>query len=80
MTAKHQPAGFMSCDDEARLERLLTEGQQRQGPMTRAEFIAAQRAALKNGRRAEQAGQPVIYIHGRPYADPASETPKEPNT
>jgi len=44
-----------------------------------ADLIDAQRAALEKGRRAEDAGQPVIYIHGRPYADPASETPKEPS-
>lgn len=33
-----------------------------------------QREALAEGRAAEKAGQPVIYIHGRPYADPAGET------
>ncbi len=32
-----------------------------------------QREALAEGRAAEEAGQPVIYIHGRPYADPAGE-------
>lgn len=31
-----------------------------------------QREALAEGRAAEEAGQPVIYIHGRPYADPAN--------
>jgi len=46
-------------------------------PHQPADLINAQRAALEKGRRAEAAGQPVIYIHGRPYADPASETPKE---
>ena len=70
MSAPHEPAGFMSCEDEAQLERLLNNGQQPQEPMGRADFIAAQRAALEKGRRAEKAGQPVIYIHGRPYADP----------
>ena len=30
-----------------------------------------QREALAEGRAAEVAGEPVIYIHGRPYADPA---------
>ncbi|SFA58328.1 hypothetical protein SAMN04487972_12020 [Paracoccus halophilus] len=33
-----------------------------------------QREALAEGRAAEKAGQPVIYIHGRPYADPAGES------
>ncbi|WP_299846931.1 hypothetical protein [uncultured Paracoccus sp.] len=31
-----------------------------------------QREALAEGRAAEEAGEPVIYIHGRPYADPAN--------
>jgi len=48
-------------------------------PHRPADLIDAQRAALETGRRAEEAGQPVIYIHGRPYADPTSETPKEPS-
>ena len=29
-----------------------------------------QAAALAEGRKAEAEGRPVIYIHGRPYADP----------
>ena len=33
-----------------------------------------QREALAEGRAAEKAGQSVIYIHGRPYADPAGES------
>ncbi|SDE82587.1 hypothetical protein SAMN05421538_11236 [Paracoccus isoporae] len=36
-------------------------------------LAARQREALAEGRAAEKAGQPVIYIHGRPYADPAGE-------
>jgi len=44
-----------------------------------ADLIHAQRAALEKGRRAEEAGQPVIYIQGRPYADPASQPAKEPS-
>lgn len=32
-----------------------------------------QREALAEGRAAEEAGEPVIYIHGRPYADPAND-------
>jgi len=37
-----------------------------------------QAEALKAGRKAEAKGQPVIYIHGRPYADPATDpTPEE---
>lgn len=38
-----------------------------------------QAAAVKAGREAEAAGQPVIYIHGRPYAEPA-ETPATTKT
>lgn len=33
-----------------------------------------QRKALAEGRAAETTGQPVIYIHGRPYADPAGKS------
>lgn len=36
-------------------------------------LAARQREASAEGRAAEKAGQPVIYIHGRPYADPAGE-------
>lgn len=36
-----------------------------------------QREALREGRRAEAAGLPVIYIHGRPYADPAADPPPQ---
>jgi len=36
-----------------------------------------QREALREGRRAEAAGLPVIYIHGRPYADPGAPPPPE---
>lgn len=34
---------------------------------------ARQREALREGRQAEDEGRPVIYIHGRPYADPADD-------
>lgn len=43
--------------------------------MTPTDEQNRQRAALKAGREAEAAGLPVIYIHGRAYADPASEPP-----
>lgn len=37
-----------------------------------------QAEALEAGRKAEAKGDPVIYIHGRPYADPATDpTPDE---
>ncbi len=36
-------------------------------------LAARQREALAEGRAAEKAGRSVIYIHGRPYADPAGE-------
>lgn len=31
---------------------------------------ARQAEAAREGRAAEAEGRPVIYIHGRPYADP----------
>lgn len=36
-------------------------------------LAARQREASAEGRAAEKAGRSVIYIHGRPYADPAGE-------
>lgn len=43
---------------------------------------ARQRDAVREGREAEAEGRPVIYIHGRPYADPGAEAPdpKPPRT
>lgn len=38
--------------------------------MTDQQLAARQAAAAAAGRRAEAEGQAVIYIHGRPYADP----------
>lgn len=41
-----------------------------------ADHAAAQQEASQlaaEGRKAERQGQPVIYIHGKPYADPAHE-------
>ena len=32
---------------------------------------ARQLRAIRRGIKAERAGRPVIYVHGRPYADPA---------
>jgi len=32
-----------------------------------------QAEAVATGRRAEAEGRPVIYVHGRPYADPGDE-------
>ena len=37
------------------------------------ELLAIQAKAIAEGRQAEREGKPVIYIHGRPYADPANE-------
>ncbi|MBZ4138472.1 MULTISPECIES: hypothetical protein [Pseudomonadota] len=34
-------------------------------------LLEAQRNALSVGVKAEREGRRVIYIHGRPYADPA---------
>lgn len=48
-------------------------------PTELAELRARQATALAEGRAAEAAGRPVIYIHGRPYADPAS-APQEAAT
>lgn len=48
-------------DEQARLAALAT----------------TQAAAIQKGRRAAAAGLPVIYIHGRPYADPAFDPPPE---
>ncbi len=36
---------------------------------------ARQRDAVREGREAEAEGRPVIYVHGRPYADPGAEAP-----
>lgn len=36
---------------------------------------ARQAEAAREGRIAEAEGRPVIYIHGRPYADPGAEPP-----
>jgi basic membrane lipoprotein Med (substrate-binding protein (PBP1-ABC) superfamily) len=36
-----------------------------------------QKEAAKAGRKAAKAGEPVIYIHGRPYPDPAAENARE---
>ena len=42
---------------------------------------ARQRDAVREGRAAEAEGRPVIYVHGRPYADPAAAPdPKPPRT
>lgn len=40
---------------------------------------ARQKEAAREGRAAESEGLPVIYVHGRPYADPGAEeaTPGE---
>lgn len=45
--------------------------------MTATPVEQRQREALREGRRAEAAGLPVIYIHGRPYADPAADPPPQ---
>lgn len=42
-------------------------------PMPPDALAARQRAAIKTGREAEAAGRRVIYIHGRPYADPGDD-------
>lgn len=36
---------------------------------------ARQRDAVREGREAEAEGRPVIFVHGRPYADPGAEAP-----
>lgn len=43
---------------------------------------ARQAQAVREGREAEAEGRPVIYINGRPYADPGAEAPdaKPPRT
>lgn len=44
----------------------------------KANAAAKQAEAVSAGRKAEREGHAVIYIHGRPYADPAdTENPKE---
>ena len=40
------------------------------------ELMQRQREALSEGARAEREGRRVLYIHGRPYADPGDETPE----
>lgn len=42
-------------------------------PRDEQKEMAAQREAVREGREAEKAGKPVIYVHGRPYADPSSD-------
>jgi len=37
-----------------------------------------QAEAVAAGRRAEADGRPVIYVHGRPYADPGDEEGHQP--
>lgn len=39
-----------------------------------------QMRATRRGLRAERAGRPVIYIHGRPYADPDHDDDDDENT
>jgi hypothetical protein len=39
-----------------------------------------QRKALQQGRLDKAKGLPVIYIHGRPYADPAHDRSPEEQT
>ena len=39
---------------------------------------AIQAAAIRAGAQAYREGRPVIFIHGRPYADPAGEPPEQP--
>lgn len=43
---------------------------------------ARQAEAARQGRAAEAEGAPVVYVHGRPYADPGAEAPepKPPRT
>lgn len=38
---------------------------------------ARQAKAVREGRRAESAGRPVIYIHGRPYKDPGADDERD---
>lgn len=39
---------------------------------------ARQEEAAREGRAAEAEGQPVIYVHGRPYADPGAAASYDP--
>ena len=39
-----------------------------------------QAAALEEGREALRAHRPVIWVHGRPYADPAADPAPAPES
>lgn len=45
-----------------------------------AALEARQAEAARDGRAAEAAGRHVIYIHGRPYADPGADPAPAPES